>query len=64
MAALAQLAAAGAECRAAISEKVDGDETIATYENQVLYHQAQLEFSVGVKDLYGVTSELALASGK
>jgi hypothetical protein len=63
MAALAQLAAAGRECRAAISEKVDGDETVATYENQVVYHQAELRFSVGVKDLYGVTSELALASG-
>jgi hypothetical protein len=62
-AALAQLAAAGTECRAAISEKVDGDETVATYENQVVYHQAELRFSVGVKDLYSVTSELALASG-
>jgi hypothetical protein len=62
-AALAQLATAGTECRAAISERVDGDETVATYENQAVYHQAELRFSVGVKDLYGVTSELALASG-
>jgi hypothetical protein len=59
--ALTQVATAAAKCHAAISERVDGDETVATYENQSLFHQAESDFGVAIKDLYDVTAELAAA---
>jgi hypothetical protein len=59
--ALTHVAGAAADCHAAISEHVDGDETVATHEDPALFHSAETRFGVAVKDLYSVTAELAIA---
>jgi hypothetical protein len=61
VAALTALAKAAADCRAAISEKANGDESVLTEENPNLLQQARLELGAGSSGLYLVTEEIAAA---
>ncbi len=62
--ALTRLTTAAADCRAAISVQLNGDEDLRTEENPALYHRVEAAFTAGVKDLYLVTVELAAATGR
>lgn len=56
--ALTQLAEGAADCRAAISERSDGDEYVEAYENSTMLHQAMSAFVLGAKDLFQATAEI------
>jgi hypothetical protein len=62
MTAVGELAKAAADCRSAISEQPYGDESVHTEENPTVLHRAENEFTVGIKDLYGLTYEIAAAN--
>jgi hypothetical protein len=64
VAALAGLATAAADCRAAISQQVSGDETLQTEEHPVLLQRAEAELGAGTRNLYVVTQEIAAARRK
>jgi hypothetical protein len=61
-AALAVLAKAASDCRAAISEQPDGSEYVSTATNATVLQLAQSELSNGVKSLAGITTVIIAAT--
>lgn len=57
-AALSRMGQAAAECQAAISEKTDGDEYIATTENKSALHAAQTALASAARELFRATGAL------
>jgi hypothetical protein len=56
--ALADFAKGAADCRAAVSQRPTGDETIQTRENAALLHRALSLVAAGSTDLYRATAEI------
>jgi hypothetical protein len=59
--ALSELATAAANCKAAISQRPDGDESLQTHEDPRLFRLANTELSAGAGDLYRATAEIQAA---
>lgn len=57
--ALTELASAAGQCRAAISEQPDGDEYVATTENQDGLRAAAAALASGTRDLFRATGQIA-----
>jgi hypothetical protein len=60
--ALAELAKGAADCRAAISSRPDGDETVQTAVNTNMLHQSMSELGGGVNGVFRATAEIDIAS--
>jgi hypothetical protein len=60
--ALTGLAHAAAHCRAAISLRADGDESLATGLNHALLHRSQAELAAASKQLYQATARIQALS--
>jgi hypothetical protein len=60
--ALIELAKAAADCKTAISQQPDGDESIETHENPQLLRQTNTELAAGASDLFKATAEIQVAS--
>jgi hypothetical protein len=59
--ALSELAKAAANCKAAISQRPDGDESLQTHEDPGLFRLANTELSTGAGNLYRATAEIQAA---
>jgi hypothetical protein len=57
--ALSELAKAAATCQAGISEQPDGDEYVATTENQADLSASAADLAAGSKDLYEATGQIS-----
>ena len=60
--ALAELAKGAADCQMAISSTPSGGESVAAHVDPALLHQSVSELSVGAKDVFRSTAEIAILS--
>ena len=60
--ALSKLAKGASDCRQAISESPDGDESILTHQNTQLLDRSKSDLAAGADDIYKATEEIQIAA--
>ena len=60
--ALAELAKGAGDCRAAISSKPNGDESVDTHVDATLLHLSISELAAGARDIFRATAEIEIVS--